>query len=504
MNVAFSRLWGFVGVMGAAATACTVVRESGSPQSATSHTAATKTPRPTPDSGVVPAQASDAGYEGGVIAFPGAQGFGAMTKGGRGGPACVVTTLGKTGAGSFQACLDQSGPRIIVFEVSGVIEGPFEIRHGQLTIAGQTSPSGITLAGGLICDNVYDPYDCNDVILRHVRLRRGWPDSLRLSGAHDVIVDHCSLAAAEDENLEISRSRNITLQHSIVAEPQGEHYQWGGVLINYSKDVMPLDRITIHHTVWNGVSGRLPEISCEDNDDGPGKSNCRGHVLSIDLTNNVAWDVYDPIWFNHCTGTNEGNDCADSANTFSLALNLVGNILARRSSGDADAPLAEPSTFSHPRAQVFSAGNQLWHGAEAAKNANGESSAARHAFPSVTETPIDQLLATLAQSAGAFPRDAMDTRLSGYLVQPVDARPVAWRNGNGIDVGDALTVTNSPAKAPVDTDHDGMPDEWETQHGLNPQVVDGSSVEAVKDCATGYSAIECYVNALADERSLER
>jgi pectate lyase len=439
---------------------------------------------------------------GGLPAFPGAEGFGASTKGGRGGPACHVRTLAHAGAGSLQACLDATGPRIVVFDVSGVIEGPLEIKHGRLTIAGQTSPNGITVKGGIVCDNVYDPNDCNDLVIRHVRLRAGAPDSLRLGGAHDVIVDHCSLATAEDENLEITRSRNITVQHSIVAEPSGDHYQWGGVLINYSKDVMPLDRITIHHTVWNGVAGRLPEISCEENGDGPGKSNCAGHVLSIELANNVLWDASDPIWFNHCTGNNQGNDCPATAATFALTMNLVGNVMARRASADADAPLAEPSVYAHRGGAVYSADNMLIRGAGPAKAANGPGTkiGARHAFPAVTYTPASALVGTLAKSAGAWPRDAMDERLSSYLTHAVDARPAAWRNGSGVDAGDALRARGGSASPPVDTDGDGMPDAWETSHGLDPRVSDGAVLGRARGCAAGYAALECYVNELADSR----
>jgi pectate lyase len=439
------------------------------------------------------------GASGTLTSFPGAEGFGAQTQGGRGGPTCRVTTLAHEGAGSLQSCLDQNGPRIIVFDVSGVIQGPLEIKHGRLTIAGQTSPGGITIQGGMVCDNVYDPNDCNELIVRHVRFRGGAPDSLRLGGTHDVIVDHCSLAAAEDENLELTRSQNITVQNSIVAEPKGDHYQWGGVLINYSKDVMPLDRITIHHTVWNGVAGRLPEISCEENGDGPGKSNCAGHTLAIELVNNVLWDASDPIWFNHCTGNNAGNDCPASPSTFSLALNLVGNVLVRRSSADPDAPLVEPSVYSHPRGAVYSADNLLLRGAGAAIAANGPSKTkARHAFPAVSVTPATSLVAALAKSAGAWPRDPMDQRLSSYLTRPIDARPASWRDGNGVDVGDALQVNRAPAGARPDADGDGMPDAWETQHGLDPRVADGSALGRVPGCANGYAALECYVNELAD------
>ncbi len=470
-------------VLAAATASCTRIRELAG------HDAADDPSRLAPSAEAV-----------GLAAFPGAEGFGAAARGGRGGPACRVKTLAHVGPGSLQACLDASGPRIVVFDVSGVIVGPVEVKHGQLTIAGQTAPGGITVKGGLVCDNVYDPNDCNDLIVRHVRFRGGAPDSLRLGGAHDVIVDHCSMAAAEDENLELTRSRNVTVQHSILAEPTGDHYQWGGLLINYSKDVLPLDRITIHHTVWNGVAGRLPEISCEENGDGPGKSNCGGHVLNIELANNVLWDASDPIWFNHCTGNNEGNDCPTATRTFALSLNLVGNVMARRAGADPDAPLVEPAVYTHHGGSVHSADNLLLRGS-AATPANGTGrSAPRHAFPAVSYTPASAVVALLARTAGPWPRDRMDERLASYLVKPIDARPVAWRNGRGVDAGDSVTPTAPSPALPLDSDGDGMPDAWETSHGLDPRSADAGALGRAKGCNAGYAALECYVNELAEAR----
>ncbi|MFO0740265.1 MAG: hypothetical protein U0270_30480 [Labilithrix sp.] len=409
-----------------------------------------------------------------VPAFPGAEGFGARAVGGRGGAICRVTTLAKAGPGSLQECLDQTGRRTVVFDVSGVIEGPLEIKHGQLTIAGQTSAGGVTIKGGVVCDNVYDPNDCNDLIVRHVRFRGGAPDSFRIGGAHDVILDHCSFAGAEDENIEITRSRNITIQHSIIAEPRGEHYKWGGVLINYSKDVMPLDAITIHHSVWNGVSGRLPEMSCEENGDGPGKTNCSGRALSIELSNNVLWDVSDPIWFNRCTGTNEGNDCPPSAKNFGVKLNLVGNVMARRSSAEADLPFIEPAAFASPNSAIYASDNVQLRGAARVQPKTGI--AARHPFPGVSYTPSASVVAEAVKLAGAFPRDKMDKRLIGYLGQSIDARPPAWKNENGVDVGDGFTIPAT--KAP------GLPEGWKPP----------------PSCAAGYTPLECYLNDLAVKR----
>lgn len=424
----------------------------------------------------------------GTLAFPGAEGYGARATGGRGGAVCVVTTLSARGKGSLGACLAQRGPRTIVFRVSGVIEGPFELTHGDVTIAGQTSPGGITIKGGLICDNVYESNTCANLIIRHVRFRGGAPDSLRLGGTHDVIVDHASLAAAEDENLEITRSHRITIQHSVIAEPRGDHFKYGGVLINYSKDVMPLGDISIHHTVWNGVAGRLPELSCEDNGDGPGRSNCSGRALRIELVNNVLWDVIDPIWFNRCPGTNEGNDCPIAGSNVRLQLDLIGNLLARRSSGDDEAPLIEPHALEGPNA-IYARDNQLWFGDRS--TAVAEIGAARAS--AVAADPSRDLLTSLAARAGAFPRDAMDARLAGYLGRPIDERPPAWRDDRGVEPTDAFQAPLAPPAAPLDTDDDGMPDTWEAAHDRDPAIADASAA-----CGR-YTAIECYVNELADQ-----
>lgn len=433
-----------------------------------------------------------------LVAFPGAEGFGATTKGGRDGAVCVVTTLAKSGPGSLAGCLEQRGPRTVVFRVSGIIDGPLEIKHGELTIAGQTAPGGITIKGGLVCDNVYDPNDCNEVIVRHVRLRRGAPDAMRIGGAHHVILDHVSLANAEDENLEISRSRDVTVSYAMIAEPLGEHYRYGGILINYSKDTLPLDRISIHHSAFSGVAGRLPEVSCEENDDGPGKSACGGRTLAIDVINNVYQDVHDPIWYNRCTGTNEGNDCAPSSRDFLLELNLIGNVMVRRSSADPDLPFVDSGLHRTGQNKLYLADNWLGRGASSLVPVTlpVAGASAPFAHPQITVVAASSLVTTLAKTVGAFPRDAMDTRLVGYLTHSVDARPAAWADERGVDRGDGLTPLAS-APAPVDSDDDGMPDDWEKAHGLDPQAF-SANARLATDAPSGYTALERYLAELAD------
>ncbi len=151
----------------------------------------------------------------GKLAFPGALGWAATTPGGRGGQILKVTTLNADGPGSFLAALNTPGPRIIVFEVGGVIDlgqKEYKITEPFLTVAGQTAPSpGTTfIRGGF-------GVATHDVVIRHIRVKvgdagapkkSGWEaDALSISGGHDVIVDHCTLTWATDENGSISGPR---------------------------------------------------------------------------------------------------------------------------------------------------------------------------------------------------------------------------------------------------------------------------------------------------------
>ncbi len=150
-----------------------------------------------------------------ALAFPGAQGFAAATPGGRGGKILKVTTLQPAGPGSLSDALAAEGPRIIVFEVGGVIDlggKSLSIRQPYVTVAGQTAPApGVTLIkGGLSISS-------HDVIVRHLAIRpgsmgralkSGWEvDGIGLSGASRVVIDHCSCTWATDENLSVSGER---------------------------------------------------------------------------------------------------------------------------------------------------------------------------------------------------------------------------------------------------------------------------------------------------------
>ena len=210
-------------------------------------------------------------------AFPGALGWAAHTPGGRGGAIMKVTTLAGRGPGSFVEAVSAQGPRIIVFEVGGIIDldkQTVTIKEPFVTIAGQTAPSpGITLIRGGI------DVATHDVIVQHIRVRTGsageahmsgWEtDSLStIGGAHDVIVDHCSFTWATDENLSASgprftgktpddwrqgTSHRITFSNNLIAEgladsthSKGEHSK-GSLIHDNVTDILIIGNLYAHN-----------------------------------------------------------------------------------------------------------------------------------------------------------------------------------------------------------------------------------------------------------------
>jgi len=209
-------------------------------------------------------------------AFPGAQGWAAGTPGGRGGKLLRVTTLAMSGPGSFAEALQTRGPRIIVFEVGGVIDlggRTWKIAEPYLTVAGQTAPSpGITfIRGGF-------DIATHDVVVQHIRVRpgsAGFPkrsghdfDAISVMAGHDVIVDHCSLTWATDENLSASgprftgetpeewragTSHRVTFSNNLIAEGlansthvKGEHSK-GSLIHDNATDILIVGNLYAHN-----------------------------------------------------------------------------------------------------------------------------------------------------------------------------------------------------------------------------------------------------------------
>jgi hypothetical protein len=236
----------------------------------------------------VPAEAA-------LPAFPGALGWAAQTPGGRGGRIIRVTNLDSEGPGSLREAIEADGPRIVVFEVGGVIDlnrKTLKIANPFITIAGQTAPSpGVTLIRGGI------DIGGHDVIVQHIRVRpgsaeQGWmsgwdEDSISTQAAWNVIVDHCSLEWGTDENLSASgprftgstpeewragTSHNITFSNNLIAESlayathaKGEHSKGSlihdnvtgllivGNLYAHNQERSPLFKGGVHGVIVNNL-----------------------------------------------------------------------------------------------------------------------------------------------------------------------------------------------------------------------------------------------------------
>ena len=155
------------------------------------------------------------------LAFPGAEGFGKYTTGGRGGLVYKVTNLHDSGLGSLRWAVEAKGPRVVIFEISGTIElkSRLNVREGNLTIAGQTAPGdGITLKNYPL-----RVIGANNVIIRFIRVRLGdlpglESDAFEAIGVNNMIVDHCSFSWGTDETCSVYNVENVTVQYSIISE----------------------------------------------------------------------------------------------------------------------------------------------------------------------------------------------------------------------------------------------------------------------------------------------
>ena len=241
------------------------------------------------------------------LAFPGADGYGRYSVGGRGGKVYVVTTLednpDQPQPGSLRYAIEQPGARFITFAVSGIIrlQAPLAINEGFVTVAGQTSPNGIVVSG--------QPFSVNasQVIIRYVRFRLGLnKDSVdTISGVkvRDVIIDHCSFSWSIDETASFYSNINFTLQYSIISQSlnhathtKGDHGYggiWGGAGASF------------HHNVIAHHSSRTPRIN--------------GYRLRLDYAQRYEFtDIRNNVIYNW--GQNSAYGAEDSV------FNLVDNI----------------------------------------------------------------------------------------------------------------------------------------------------------------------------------
>lgn len=455
-----------------------------------------------------------------IPAFPGAEGGGAYTQGGRGGKVIVVTSLADRGPGTLREACETGGARIVVFNVSGIIklESPINIRAPYITIAGQTAPGdGICVTGASVL------MDTHDIIIRHMRFRRGQTDvafrddALGGNCVGNVIIDHCSASWGLDENMSVYR-------HVYNRDSTGRGLKLPTVNITIQNSVFS-ECLDMYNHAFGATIGGHNSMFCRNLFASNISRNCSiGMNGDFNFVNNITFN-----WWNR---TVDGGD-----NT--SRLNIINNNFKPGPITPKGQPIAyriiKPESGRDKRykdvfGRAYVDGNFVHGNARVTKNnwdggvqpsVEGDKLEAAlkqirmdEPFPMAHVTIMDAKTAyqfVLDNVGATFPkRDAVDARIvksvkTGKAIYAKDAKefvsPYVKRRlpadsyKQGIithpqQVGGLPEYKGTPY---VDTDMDGMPDAWESKYGLNPN----DASDAVKDCnGDGYTNIEKYINGI--------
>lgn len=437
-----------------------------------------------------------------VPAFPGAEGAGKWSIGGRGGAVYEVTNLNDSGAGSLRAAVTASGPRVVVFRISGTISllSNLTISNSYITIAGQTAPGdGICLKDRPLT------VSADHVIIRYLRVRPAdnatpEPDAISVGKGQNIILDHCSTSWGVDETLSTSVPSSagdgyldkVTVQWCLIVESldcatHSEGCHGYGTLAKgcFGAQYTYHHNLYAHHRSRNPYPGNYQDVSVDP------------EGLTFDFRNNVIYD-----WMGDYAGYNTQN----GANSVTR-MNFIGNYYKRGVESAADDAFFERVKASRG---YFSA-NWMDTGYPAdpwslVRFDSAWSSADISAFKLSTPTPVSDAVTTedavtayqkvLADAGASLPvRDAVDERIINDVI-----------NGTGRIIDDEDEVGGWPALTsgtpPIDSDHDGMPDEWETARGLNPNESSDNTADRDGD---GYTNVEEYLNYIVatDGRSAD-
>lgn len=492
-----------------------------------------------------------------VPAFPGAEGHGRYVTGGRGGEVRHVTNLNPSGEGSFRAAVSGSNPKIVVFDVAGVIPLDADITIGaNTTIAGQTAPyPGITLRYRTLRMG-------NNIIMRYIRVRRGQEkdkndgaDAIWDRQKTGIIIDHCSFSWSIDEVASFYDNNNFTMQWCTIAESlnnaghgKGAHGYggiWGGKLASF------------HHNLIAHTNNRSPRFN-------GARYGWTGY------TNNYLYDEYqwenpaqaENVDFRNCVMYNNAGDCYGGPGGGQI--NIVNNYYKggpSTSKGKAQqvtkvtVSTASNSDDKHPEyygmtSRYYINGNtsvyqdnvienrdwngvtydggvsiidkEYWSkdlenmygdGVEHKDNANGESCVRiKMDEPGpegevTTHTAAEAFEKVLAYAGASFYRDEVDAR---YMEEARTGTAtytgsVTKKQGLVDLVSDVngYTEANFPTgarAADFDTDGDGMPDEWEIANGLDPNNPEDGNLYTLDTEKGWYTNVEVYLNAIVENK----
>jgi pectate lyase len=436
----------------------------------------------------------------GLKSFPGAEGWGAVTAGGRYGKVIKVTNLNTSGPGSLAEACATEGPRIVVFEVSGVINGDVLITKPYITIAGQTAPgAGITIEGKL---GTYD-FGVHDIIVRHLRMRRqrdigSGGDAIQMGGlgpekrgTFNIILDHLSLSWGNDEVIDLYNAHDITVQWCSVEESDDKGHDKGEHNYGIISAAENNGAVSVHHNLWAHHSRRIPCMA-------PYRENA-----ADDFCNNLIYN---------CRGGYTDDGHGDRAKS---PVNLHKNYYRR---GPQTIERLYPFALStymnyyvkdnyfedwgyqdHPKSWKPSnqpGGVPKW----IQFNNNGGELKEPGQVPTITTQDARDIYDLILAKVGCWPRDRMTKR----TIEDVKNKTGSWGRNAPLEPSDEWFMEGmSTAVAPVDSDGDGMPDAWEKVHGLdyrnpsdaNKVVLPGATKN---NRHRGFTYIEFYINELAD------
>lgn len=459
-----------------------------------------------------------------IPAFPGAWGGGMYSFGGRGGKVIVVTNLNDSGPGSFRAACEEGGPRIVVFNVAGIIrlKAAVSIRAPYITIAGNTAPGdGICIAGNTV------QLDTHDVIVQHMRFRRGKTeaadrdDSFGGNPIGNIMIDHVSASWSLDENISMYRHMyrppeggkdlklptvNVTIQNSISSESLNiYHHAFGSTIGGLNS--------TFHHNLWACNTGRNPSV---------------GMYGDFTFVNNVLFNyrhrtvdggdhmsLYNIInnYYKPGPGTPDtaiayrllkpeserSKTVVDHFGKAYVSGNVVeGNERVTKSNWDGGVqpdvrsePLTNALTkirvdepFKHAPLQISSA-------TEACKYVLANAGATLPRRDSVDERIIQETRTGVIPTMTIAKGSQEKAQFYGYAQKYTDELAEMVTKGFVTDpseVGGWPDYSGTPYK---DSDGDGMPDDWEKAHGLNPNDASDATTDLNGD---GYTNIEEFIN----------
>jgi len=436
------------------------------------------------------------------IAFPGAEGFGKYTKGGRGGKLFIVTSLDDSGPGSFREAAEAKEKRMLVFAVAGTVHLQTKlVIKGDITIAGQTAPGdGICIADQPVS------LGGDNIIVRYLRFRMG--DKFQKGGMVDgnggddafggtrrknIIIDHCSVSWSTDEVLSVYAGDSTTLQWNLVAEPLNYSYHFETGDKDYEQHgyggIWGGRHLSAHHNLFAHCNSRTPRFDGIRN---ISEENC-------DFRNNVIYN-----WGHNNMYAGEGGTYNVVNNYYKWGPDTKDAVKNRIAN-----PWAKPPSIAFGK--YFVEGNYAddaaevtannWLGITADKGTDADIAAMKLNKPFTTvevptQTAKDAYRAVLKNAGASYRRDTLDERIAGN---------VANRTGRIIDVqggyphGTAYEATIQAwpflqvKAAATDTDKDGIPDEWEKKNGLNPSSAADGTIFTLSKI---YTNLEIYINSL--------